>query len=87
MKNEANQPAASTLPGLIFHSRNRSSVGIKFLRTPTDQVAESFAGKITVSVGVASYPEDGSNREDLFSLYKAKSMGKNRVCHSISENS
>jgi len=57
-----------------------------------DLVSESCGSKITVSAGVACYPEDGSNREDLFSLmdsylYKAKSMGKNRVCHSISENS
>lgn len=55
-------------------------------------VPESCGSKITVSAGVACYPENGSNREDLFSLmdsylYKAKSMGKNRVCHSISEGS
>jgi diguanylate cyclase (GGDEF)-like protein len=56
-----------------------------------DLVSESVGSKITVSAGVACYPENGSNREDLFSLmdsylYKAKSMGKNQVCHSFSEN-
>lgn len=56
-----------------------------------DTVPESEGKSITVSAGVACYPENGSNREDLFSLmdsylYKAKSMGKNRVCHSISED-
>lgn len=53
-------------------------------------VPESSGSIITVSAGVACYPENGTNREDLFSLmdsylYKAKSMGKNRVCHSISQ--
>lgn len=55
-------------------------------------VPESGDSIITVSAGLACYPENGSNREDLFTLmdsylYKAKSMGKNCVCHSISENS
>lgn len=55
-------------------------------------VPESSGSIITVSAGVACYPENGTNREDLFSLmdsylYKAKSMGKNRVCHSISQPS
>lgn len=55
-------------------------------------VPEAEGTIITVSAGVACYPENGTNREDLFSLmdsylYKAKSMGKNCVCHSISKNS
>lgn len=55
-------------------------------------VPEANGTIITVSAGVACYPENGMNREDLFSLmdsflYKAKSMGKNRVCHSISKDS
>jgi diguanylate cyclase (GGDEF)-like protein len=50
-------------------------------------VEESRGNPITVSAGVACYPENGTNREDLFTLmdtylYKAKSMGKNIVCHS-----
>lgn len=50
-------------------------------------VAEAEGSCITVSAGVAAYPEDGTNREDLFILmdnflYKAKSLGKNLVCHS-----
>lgn len=48
-------------------------------------VPESEGRIITVSAGVACYPDNGTSREDLFShmdshLYKAKSMGKNRVC-------
>ncbi len=54
-------------------------------------VPEAGGNSITVSAGVACYPENGTSREDLFSLmdsylYKAKSMGKNRVCHSISKD-
>ena len=57
-----------------------------------NSVPESEGNSITVSAGVACYPEDGTSRENLFSLmdsylYKAKSMGKNRVCHSISKDS
>jgi len=42
---------------------------------------------ITVSVGVSSYPEDSALEEDLVKeaderLYKAKSLGRNRVCAS-----
>jgi diguanylate cyclase (GGDEF)-like protein len=53
-------------------------------------VPEAYGSRVTVSAGVACYPDNGSSREDLFSLmdsylYKAKSMGKNRVCHSLSE--
>jgi diguanylate cyclase (GGDEF)-like protein len=51
-------------------------------------VPEANGSIITVSAGVACYPENGTNREDLFTLmdsymYKAKSMGKNLVCHSM----
>ena len=54
-------------------------------------VPEADANRITVSAGVACYPDNGTRREDLFSLmdsylYKAKSMGKNKVCHSTSQD-
>ena len=57
-----------------------------------NSVPESSDNRITVSAGIACYPENGTSREDLFSLmdsylYKAKSMGKNCVCHSISKDS
>jgi len=40
---------------------------------------------ITVSIGLASFPEDGNKKEDLISradkaLYEAKKLGKNRIC-------
>ena len=41
--------------------------------------------RVTVSVGVSSYPENGKSHEDLVSvadqaLYRAKGSGKNLVC-------
>lgn len=42
-------------------------------------------GKVTVSIGVSSFPEDGQTKEELIksadsSLYEAKTKGKNKVC-------
>lgn len=42
--------------------------------------------KITASIGVASYPEDATNKTELMakadaSVYKAKNGGRNRVCY------
>ena len=41
---------------------------------------------VTVSIGVASYPEDGADAESLLKnvddlMYLAKSAGKNKVYH------
>lgn len=40
---------------------------------------------ITISIGIASYPEDGNTKENLIAkadrvLYEAKKSGKNRIC-------
>lgn len=48
----------------------------------TDMVPESL--EVTVSVGVASYPQDGLDQSTIFkaadlAMYEAKSQGKNRV--------
>ena len=42
-------------------------------------------GKVTVSIGVAAYPDDATKTEELLTaadqaLYKAKQEGRNRVC-------
>jgi diguanylate cyclase (GGDEF)-like protein len=44
-------------------------------------------GKVTVSCGVASFPEDGTDGSSLIeaadrALYQAKELGRNRICHS-----
>lgn len=55
-------------------------------RTPFEGERESQPeGKITVSIGVAAYPWDGNNRDELLKsadseLYRAKKTGRNRVC-------
>ena len=41
--------------------------------------------RLTVSLGVASYPEHGDSRDSLIdasdkAMYRAKSLGRNRVC-------
>jgi len=41
--------------------------------------------RLTVSLGVSTYPEHGTTREQLLDLadkamYRAKSLGRNRVC-------
>jgi len=41
-------------------------------------------GRVTVSLGVASLPEDAANGDDLVvaadtAMYKAKDLGRNRV--------
>lgn len=64
-------------------------IRMKIAEEAANSVPEAQGSRVTVSAGVACYPDNGSKREDLFSLmdsylYKAKSMGKNRVCHSIS---
>lgn len=81
-------PETSLEHAIMAAERMRAKIAAE----AADLVPESCGSKITVSAGVACYPENGSNREDLFSLmdsylYKAKSMGKNRVCHSSSEGS
>lgn len=43
------------------------------------------AGRLTASLGVAAYPEDGATFEDVLRvadrhLYRAKDLGRNRVC-------
>lgn len=51
------------------------------------QISEQLHLPISCSIGVASYPDDGSNYDDLFAeadrrVYSAKTSGKNQICMS-----
>jgi len=55
-------------------------------QTPFAGEEESQPGKmVTISIGLATYPWDGNNRDELYKtsdtrLYQAKKLGRNRVC-------
>jgi diguanylate cyclase (GGDEF)-like protein len=51
---------------------------------------EEVSGRITSSLGIAVYPEDGQTVEDLIdradqALYRAKGMGRNRVSAGVED--
>jgi len=75
-------PETGIEEALVAAERVRRSIAE---RSP-DFTKGEIASGVTVSVGVASYPEDGKDAESLLSvvdslLYKAKGQGKNKVYH------
>ena len=71
------------LPGaLLLAEKIRSAVGTAPFRT------EAGPLDITISIGVAAYPEHGSSGKELVAaadgaMYQAKAGGRNRVAHAI----
>jgi two-component system cell cycle response regulator len=71
------------LPGaLLLAEKIRSAVGTAPFRTDAGSLA------ITISVGVAAYPEHGSSGKELVAaadeaMYRAKAGGRNRVEHAV----
>lgn len=64
----------------IIAERLRSFV--EWVRFPKEETQPE--GKITISVGVAGYPEDGTTAEEVLNaadkaLYRAKAEGRNRI--------
>lgn len=59
------------------------------IRSATASTSFDREGKridMTVSIGIASYPEDGQGLQDIMenadrALYKSKKAGRNRVTH------
>jgi len=83
-------PAASSLQGSMAAERLRDSIEVKGALVVAEKIRKKVEGadfhgiRITVSVGVASYPEHGDDRDVLFraadsAMYAAKERGKNRV--------
>jgi diguanylate cyclase (GGDEF)-like protein len=72
-------PNTSKESATLFAERIRRSIEGSFIRAYDEKV------HLTVSVGVASYPEDTAHCQDLIgksdqALYQAKKSGKNKVC-------
>ena len=64
------------------------NVAERIRRAVADHLFEGAGGapiRLTISIGVASYPHDGRDRDRLLDLadkamYRAKSLGRNTVC-------
>ena len=74
-------PDASEKDALAIAERIRANIESHRFLFEEDKAPS----KITVSMGVASFPEDGSRKSELIraadeALYEAKNAGKNRVC-------
>jgi diguanylate cyclase (GGDEF)-like protein len=72
-------PETTKTLAMSVAERLRKSVESKEIKAFDENV------KVTVSVGVATYPEDGEDVDALIeradtALYKAKRAGRNRVC-------
>lgn len=77
-------PDASKADSLIIAERIRTNISdFNFSEDPASQPSL----KISVSVGLATFPDDGKSKSDLIqaadkALYEAKRSGKNKVCTS-----
>ena len=74
-------PATSREGALIILEKVKKEVE----NFPFEQREKQPGGKVTVSIGIATYPIDTKNAQDLVNcadkaLYHAKATGKNRTC-------
>jgi diguanylate cyclase (GGDEF)-like protein len=73
-------PDTAQMPALLVAERLRENIERDVVKS-----LEGITGQpVTVSVGVASFPENGDRKEELFGkvdelMYKAKRCGKNKV--------
>lgn len=71
------------LPGIIESNRIESCIDTFFEALKANNIVDQIKNHITASVGIAKYPEDSVNADDLLmksdiAMYKAKNDGKNR---------
>jgi len=71
-------PETTNAMGIVVAEKLRTILG------STELVLPSGNTRVTISVGVASYPDNGEDMDNLFqavdvALYRAKRQGKNRV--------
>jgi diguanylate cyclase (GGDEF)-like protein len=74
-------PHTSKENARLFAERLRNEVE----KTFADETEIDPAHRVTISCGIATYPEDADNKSELISradlaLYEAKHAGKNRTC-------
>ena len=74
-------PKKDTYQAGIIAERIRAAVAtMSFAREHADEVI-----KVTISAGIATYPQDGSTYNELLrkadrAMYRAKGLGRNQVC-------
>ncbi len=73
-------PQTPLKDALVIGERIRTKVSENEFKSDKDEIL-----KVTVSVGISSYPENGRSHEELISLadqalYRAKDEGRNLVC-------
>ena len=74
-------PETSKQEASVVAERIRASIAEYLFTTTTGK----SIGKVTVTIGLSSFPEDAQDRIDLIdkadkSLYQGKASGKNRIC-------
>ncbi|TAK08280.1 MAG: GGDEF domain-containing protein, partial [Candidatus Manganitrophaceae bacterium] len=74
-------PETNRAKGKLIAERLRKAIA----DYPFRNVKQQPGGAITMSIGLASYPENAASPHDLIetadrALYRAKSTGRNRVC-------
>lgn len=73
-------PQTSKEEALVFAERVRNRVG----ETPYSGDKNQPSGKVTISIGIATFPEDATDIQELIvnadkALYRSKQNGRNRV--------
>jgi diguanylate cyclase (GGDEF)-like protein len=64
--------------------KNNALLKAELVRQAVEATFKNSTVKITTSIGLACFPEDGDNKKDLIAsadaaLYKSKKLGRNRV--------